>query len=293
MTMTQIMYFVAVAEESSMTRVAARFQVSQPAVSLAIRDLEKEYHVVLFERRRNELYLTQTGKAVYHLAKSLLMHYNNFCQTLSETEPKQAFSIAVAPNVAAIHLADLFQYIKVRVPNAVISMQEDYIVNMKYMLKNNIIDAACFACSEDYMDESLQFVPVSSFSFVLCASPELLDLPRQAITPSDLRGIPIVSQFKASLVNDLIYEYFAQEDIVPNILFQAYQITTMLSFVRKGLAAAFLPRELVADDESIIIYDLEDFPSENDFIIYFVYKNRTEAIETLRSAVCGYFKTVS
>ena len=73
MTMTQLVYFVAVAEEQNITRIAEQFHVSQPAVSSAIRDLEKEFRVSLFERHHNDLFLTSTGYLLNLLAN------NNSC----------------------------------------------------------------------------------------------------------------------------------------------------------------------------------------------------------------------
>ena len=86
MTMTQLVYFVAVAEELNITRIAEQFHVSQPAVSSAIRDLEKEFRVSLFERHHNDLFLTSTGNIAYQQAKRLVEHYEEFRTSIEKLQ---------------------------------------------------------------------------------------------------------------------------------------------------------------------------------------------------------------
>src|SRR5215211_2069694 len=65
-------YFVAVAEESSFTRAAARVHVAQPGVSAQIRQLERELVQELFDRSGRTVRLTEVGEAVLPYARAAL-----------------------------------------------------------------------------------------------------------------------------------------------------------------------------------------------------------------------------
>jgi len=72
MTLTELRYIVAVAQERHFGRAAARCFITEPALSLAIQKLEEELGAVLFERRKNEITLTPIGEKIVHQAQRVL-----------------------------------------------------------------------------------------------------------------------------------------------------------------------------------------------------------------------------
>lgn len=72
MSLTQLRYFVAVAEEGTVTRAAARCFVSQPPMSRQLRALEDELSVKLFERTAKGMTLSRAGQPVLEQARRIL-----------------------------------------------------------------------------------------------------------------------------------------------------------------------------------------------------------------------------
>lgn len=70
MKIVQLEYFCAVARLHSITQAAAELYVTQPAVSSAIKELEKEFNVSLFNRSKNHLTLTKEGELFSRKLKS-------------------------------------------------------------------------------------------------------------------------------------------------------------------------------------------------------------------------------
>lgn len=72
MSLAQLTYFVAVAEEQHLTRAASRLNMSQPPLTRQIRDLESELGVALFQRTRSGMALLPAGEALLARARQIL-----------------------------------------------------------------------------------------------------------------------------------------------------------------------------------------------------------------------------
>ena len=87
--------FIAVAEESSVTKAAARLHISQPPLSRHIRQLEEELGITLFIRHRQGVRLTDAGHGLLEKAKVLAAAASDFYETAGQTTRNQANKIRV------------------------------------------------------------------------------------------------------------------------------------------------------------------------------------------------------
>lgn len=71
-----LLTFVTVAEKKNFTRAAEMLHVTQSAVTLSIKSLEKQYNVTLFDRTNKYVRLTKAGELLYHYAKEILYKYD-------------------------------------------------------------------------------------------------------------------------------------------------------------------------------------------------------------------------
>lgn len=76
MTIRHLKIFIAVAETGTMSAAAARYYISQPTVSQAIRELEEHYGVLLFERIAKKLYITEAGKNLLTYARMVVNQFD-------------------------------------------------------------------------------------------------------------------------------------------------------------------------------------------------------------------------
>lgn len=108
MKIIQLEYFCAVSQYHSITQAAQKLYVTQPAISNAIRELEKEFSINLFNRTKNHLTLTKEGEAFYQKANQLLDTIN---QTSSELYDlgKQVIpvKIGIPPLISTVYFPDM------------------------------------------------------------------------------------------------------------------------------------------------------------------------------------------
>lgn len=120
-----ITYFLSVVEAGSITEAARRLHLSQPSVSEAIKELEREVRTPLFERGRS-LTLTAAGQAMVGPARRALRSLESVKESVRQVTglSRGALDIAVAPQLAVDPAVPLIQAFRRRFPGVLIRMHE-------------------------------------------------------------------------------------------------------------------------------------------------------------------------
>lgn len=109
MNINQLVYFVTVVKYNNITKAAKELYISQPAISLAIKDLEKEFGLTLFKRKNNVLTLTQHGKYLYDLSMPLIQEYNNVNERMNDYINKHStLNLGIPPMLGTFLFPPIF-----------------------------------------------------------------------------------------------------------------------------------------------------------------------------------------
>lgn len=109
MTLNQLRYFCMASRCHSITKAAEELYVTQPTVSVAIRDLEIEFGVSLFSRKGNQLILTREGEEFYQKANYILQYCNELqadYSNLSRVRPP--IRIGIPPMLSTVFFPSFF-----------------------------------------------------------------------------------------------------------------------------------------------------------------------------------------
>ena len=109
MTIRHLQIFKAVAEAGKMGQAARQLYISQPTVSKAIGDLEKEYGVLLFDRLAQKLYITEAGTRLLRYARQLLALYDEMEADLHAAAGLQAIRVGATITVGSCVLPALIR----------------------------------------------------------------------------------------------------------------------------------------------------------------------------------------
>ena len=123
----QLRYFVAVAEEGSFSRAAAKVRVAQPSLSQQIRKLEAEVGQPLFDRLPRSVVLTEAGRCLIDYARQILASIGDARRCVDELKGEIAGKVAVGaiPTIAPYVLPELVVTFQKHYPDVTLEIVED------------------------------------------------------------------------------------------------------------------------------------------------------------------------
>ncbi len=160
MTLTELKYIVAVAREKHFGRAAESCHVSQPTLSVAIKKLEEELEVKLFERSANEVSVTALGEKIVRQAQSVLEQAAAIKEMARCGQDPVAgpLTLGVIYTIGPYLLPELVRQSIKRTPQMPLILQENFTIKLLEMLRTGEIDCAVLA--EPFPDTGLAVAPL-------------------------------------------------------------------------------------------------------------------------------------
>lgn len=151
MTLTELRYIVAVAQERHFGRAAERCFITQPALSLAIQKLEDELGVQIFERKRNDLVVTPLGEQIIQQAQRVLEEAEQIklIAAQGKDQLKGTLRLGAIATVGPYLLPDLVSALRKHAPEMPLEIEENLTANLSRMLKNGKLDVIMMALPFD------------------------------------------------------------------------------------------------------------------------------------------------
>ncbi len=151
MTLTELKYVVAVATERHFGRAAERCFVSQPSLSAAVKNLEDELGVLIFERGKGEVLVTPIGAEVVAQARRALEEADRVKAIAAQgRNPLEGpLRLGIIHTVAPYLLPELVAALVRSTPRMPLDIEENLTANLDAMLRSGAIDAAIVALPFD------------------------------------------------------------------------------------------------------------------------------------------------
>ena len=155
MTLTELKYIVAVARERHFGKAADACYVSQPTLSVAVKKLEEELDLKLFERNANEVTVTPLGEEIVRQAQSVLEQASAIREIAKRGKDPLAgaLKLGVIYTIGPYLLPDLVRQMITNTPQMPLMLQENFTVKLLEMLRTGEIDCAILA--EPFPDTGL------------------------------------------------------------------------------------------------------------------------------------------
>ncbi|SAK53765.1 LysR family transcriptional regulator [Caballeronia catudaia] len=303
MTLTELKYIVAVARERHFGRAAEACFVSQPTLSVAIKKLEDELNVQIFERGTSEVSVTPIGEQIVTQAQRVLE------QTLAIKEiAKQGKDPLVGPlrlgviyTIGPYLLPTLVKQMIKSVPQMPLMLQENYTLKLIELLKQGEIDVAIMA---------LPFPETGLMVRALYDEPFVVAMPsghawenRAKIDPDDLKQETMLLLGSGHCFRDHVLGVcpelmrFSQNADGIQKTFEGSSLETIRHMVASGVGITVLPRMSVSEvkphaagiDSGLLSYVAFDEPVPDRRVVLAWRKSftRMPAIDAISEAIAN------
>ena len=245
MELTTLKYFVTVAKELHFRRAAARLNITQAPLSAAIKKLEDELEVQLFERTSRTVKLTPAGTLFLTEAEAILQRTAAALNRMAELRSGSAGQLAIAYNETAFNtfLPHLLVMLRTRFSQIQFELREQETAEQLKNLRGGTIDIG-FMRPYGFDLSGLEYRRIWQESYSLVMPQDHPLAARKTITASDLAGESII--LFARDVNPMIYDritvLLSTENLpAPHFRQDARNKSSMLALAAAGFGAALLP----------------------------------------------------
>ena len=248
MTLTELKYIVAVAREKHFGHAADACYVSQPTLSVAIKKLEEELDVKLFERSAGEVTVTPLGEDIVRQAQSVLEQAAAIKEIAKRGKDPLAgpLTLGVIYTIGPYLLPELVRQSITRTPQMPLMLQENFTVKLLEMLRTGEIDCAILA--EPFPDTGLAMAPLYDEPF-MAAVPSTHPLAaKKSVTAAELKNETMLLLGAGHCFRDHVLEVcpeFAR--VAPqgdgiHKRFEGSSLETIKHMVAAGMGVTLVPR---------------------------------------------------
>ncbi|MDT7833837.1 LysR substrate-binding domain-containing protein [Aquabacterium sp. OR-4] len=294
MTLTELRYIVAVAREKHFGRAAEACFVSQPTLSVAIKKLEEELDIKLFERGGAEVSVTPLGDEIVRQAQQVLEQ----AQAIKEIAKRGKNPLAGPLRLGIIYtigpylLPELVKHVIAHTPQMPLILQEHFTVKLLEMLRTGELDCAIMA--EPFPDTGLAIAPLYDEPFVVAVPAAHPLAQRSAISAEELKQETMLLLGTGHCFRDQVLEVcpefarFSSQTEGIRKSFEGSSLETIKHMVASGMGITVVPVLSVPKAPSEHVrYIAFEAPAPTRRVVLAWRRSfpRYEAIAALRNAV--------
>jgi len=296
MTLTELKYIVAVAREKHFGHAAEACFVAQPTLSVAIKKLEDELGVPIFERGGSEISMTPLGSQIVAQAERVLEQTAAIREIAKQNKDPLTgqLRLGVIYTVAPYLLPQLVRNMIERVPQMPLVLQENFTVKLVEMLRQGELDAAIMA--QPFPQQGLLVQPLYDEPFVVAMPSSHPWSNREKISSADLKNETMLLLGNGHCFRDQVLEvcpemarFSTTGDGIART-FEGSSLETIRHMVASGIGITVLPKASVPDmqaQDGLLRYVPfeEPVPTRRVVIAWRKSFTRRPAIEAVRQAV--------
>ena len=294
MTLTELRYIVAVAREKHFGRAAEACFVSQPTLSVAIKKLEEELDVKLFERGASEVSITHLGEAIVRQAQIVIEQAAAIKEIAQRGKDPLAgpLKLGIIYTIGPYLLPELVRHTIEMSPQMPLMLQENFTVKLLEMLRTGDLDCAILA--EPFPDSGLASAALYDEPFMI-AVPKTHALARKAsVSAEELKQETMLLLGTGHCFRDHVlevcpeYARFSSNAEGIRKSFEGSSLETIKHMVASGMGVTVVPQLSVpAEPQPHVSYVRFSAPVPTRRVVLAWRRSftRYEAIAALRNAV--------
>jgi len=294
MTLTELRYIVAVARERHFGRAAEACFVSQPTLSVAIKKLEEELEVKIFERGASEVSVTPLGEALVRQAQVVIEQAQSLREMARHGQNPLAgpLRLGIIYTIGPYLLPELTRQVIERTPQMPLILQENFTARLLEMLRAGELDCAIMA--EPFPDTGLAVAPLYDEPFMVAVPRTHPLAKRKRISAEELKQETMLLLGTGHCFRDHVlevcpeYARFSSEAEGIRKSFEGSSLETIKYMVAAGMGVTVVPQLSVpAEKQPHIVYVpfAAPVPTRRVVLAWRRSFTRYEAIAALRNSI--------
>lgn len=290
MTLTELRYVVALAQERHFGRAAQKCFVTQPTLSLALAKLEDELGVRLFERNKNEVLVSARGQAIVEQARRVLDEVGKIQHMAKGAQDQLAGTLRLGaiPTIGPYLLPDLVPILRKRAPHMPLAIEENLTGNLAPMLREGELDVVVIALPFALPGVKTQVVYEEPFSVVVPEGHRWQS--RRDVKPSELAQENLLVLNNGHCFRDQVLEACpGQSNTALAEGHAGSSLETIRNMVASGLGVSVLPMSALTARYATKLLRAVPFaapvPSRKVALAWRASFDRPLAVETLAAAI--------
>ncbi len=241
MTLTELKYIVAVAEERHFGRAAERSFVSQPSLSASVKNLEEELGVTLFERGKRGVFLTEVGERIVEQARRALAEAERVKLVARQgRDPlKGILRLGIIHTIAPYLLPGLVAALRRLAPEMPLDVEENITATLDRMLRAGELDAVILALP--YEAPGVDVLPLYEENFEVVVPAKHALAKRKSVAVEDLDAGELLLLPVGHCFRDQVLDACTEFSRPPEPGRQGNSLETLRSMVASGLGVTVLP----------------------------------------------------
>jgi LysR family transcriptional regulator, benzoate and cis,cis-muconate-responsive activator of ben and cat genes len=241
MELRQLRYFVAVAEETNISRAAQKIFLTQPALSRQIKALEDEIGQCLLERHAHSISLTPAGAALLREGRELLKHADQVIERVRSSAQTVRLRVGYAPSLASGLLSGAVENFAQKHPHARVELFDLSTKEMLAGLENDSLDVA-ITVGVDRDGHGLKWTPLARVPWQLAVNRQHALARRPSVTPDEIAREPLLVFCQSDYPEywHTVMEWLREHRQRPVISGEYDGINSLLSAVESGLGIALV-----------------------------------------------------
>lgn len=249
MNLIQLKYFQAICSYHTVSAAAEYLHISQPSLSNAIKELEREFGITLFKRHHRGMQLTPEGETLLKLSEDLLSRSDHIETIMGKLGKKRNFlKLGVPPMLGSLILPKIYSTFLSDNPDIELEITEGGRKDLTKKLSEDFLDMV-FLSHNRPIEATFSAQLISRLEIVCCVSKNNPLSNHKTLNASQLAEIPLVLFKNSFFQTEEIKRWFAISNIKPNILLQTEQLSTIQTLISNNIATGFMFRQLI-DAES-------------------------------------------
>ena len=234
--------FIAVAEEENITKAAKKLYLTQPTVSVAIKEIEEHYGAKFFERINQRLHITEEGKRFLDYAKHFIAMYDEMEIAFKNTDFTGRLRVGASVNIGTYYIPRLIREFRDRYPGINVQVKINTTAVVEKELLDGKLDLALVGGT--IQSEHIVAEPLFYEKYAAICAPEH-PMAGKTVPLEEFMKEPLLSREKSSGAYEVFQSAVNQTGLTVTPVWESTSQTTLMEAVHYGLGVTIVPEQMI------------------------------------------------